>query len=396
MKRFVGAALAACLALWPIASSAQTQNPVTQHYRAYNAAMQRGDLAAAEDAAALALAASEARDGDGGATVVLAANLAQVRLDRGRAAEALGPAQRARQLAESNANSPVNPNYARLLVGRAELSRAVANEPSLIGAIQAAEAAGGFEAEVYDAGLMLGQWALEHRRFAIAADAYGAAVRASAGEEEGQAIARASALVGRGAALLLADRGRESGTQRNSGGQATRLIDRPSEDAPRAFVEALRLVAPLAARPAPGNALTRAQNTYASALAWNYVSVSWFRSMGFDLPADVRDARGGMLLDLAPDDGKPACAYSLVSDPDPRYPPEAEMDFGVGAVTLRAITDATGAVQEMRPVAGAGGQQFIDAISAVAGRWRLRRREDTPPDCSAQVMLFIPFYFYME
>lgn len=41
-------------------------NPIVQHYRAYVAAMERGDLSAATAEAEAALAASEARDRDGG------------------------------------------------------------------------------------------------------------------------------------------------------------------------------------------------------------------------------------------------------------------------------------------------------------------------------------------
>ena len=64
-----------------VAASAQTPNPVIQHYRAYQAALDANDFVAAEREAAAALAASEQRDGDGGRTAVLALNLALVRFN---------------------------------------------------------------------------------------------------------------------------------------------------------------------------------------------------------------------------------------------------------------------------------------------------------------------------
>lgn len=388
--------VAVWVAIWPLAASAQTPSPVTQHYRAYNAAIERGDLAAAEQAAVAALAASEARNGDGGATVVLAANLAQVRLDLRRPAEALAPAQRALQLAEARPDAGVDPVYAGLLLGRAELAGSgVGQERRLVAAIEAAERAGGFEAERYDAGAALGQWAIEQRRFALGAQGYEVALRASAGEEEGQIIARARAHVGRGIALLMADRGRQFGTQRGASGQATRLLDRPSEEAPRAMAEAVRLIEPLARRAPQDATLMRAQSTFASATAWHYVVVSWFASMGWDLPTDTREVRGGLTFDLA-NDGRPACAFGVVARPEPDYPEEALMDFGVGAVVLRTVTNASGEVEDMRAIAGAGGQEFIDAVEAASGRWRVERVENSPPDCSPRTLSFIPFYFRIE
>lgn len=390
--------LCAALAALVLAGSAtaQTPNPVMQHYRAYNAAMERGDLAAAEEAATQALAASEARDGDGGSTAALAANLAQVRLDRGRAAEALAPAQRALQLARANANAGVDPVYVGLLVGRAELQRAGQGEPSLVAAIAAAETAGGFEAETYDAASALGQWAIQRQRFSIAVAAYEAAIRASAGDDDGQVIARANAHVGRGIALLLGDRGRQFGSQRGSSGQATRFIDRPSEEAPRAMLEAVRLLSPLMERGVSGPELTRAQAAYALASSWQFVTRSWFRSMGWRLPEDAREFSGQVYYDLEPNDGKSACQYRLVAEPLPEYPANAIADFGVGATMLRIVTTPDGGIEDMSVIAGAGGQMFIDTVRESAPRWRVARREGTPSDCSARVLIFQMFSFRIE
>jgi hypothetical protein len=115
------------------AAGAQTPNPIIEHYRAYRAALERNDLAAAEAAAISALEASEARDGDGGRTGVLVYNLATVRFARNDLSGALAPARRALELAQlrGEAASSVSPILARLLVGRAELA---ADEPGGRGA----------------------------------------------------------------------------------------------------------------------------------------------------------------------------------------------------------------------------------------------------------------------
>ncbi|HVV32463.1 MAG TPA: hypothetical protein VHC73_04470, partial [Vitreimonas sp.] len=85
---------ALALVLSTTASHAQ-QETIGQHYHAYTAALQNGDLATAEREAAAALQLSEAQDGDGGHTAVLALNLATTRLSAGHGADALAPAQQA-------------------------------------------------------------------------------------------------------------------------------------------------------------------------------------------------------------------------------------------------------------------------------------------------------------
>ena len=62
----ISAVLAALMWSLFAPAAAQAPNPVLQHYRAYQAALDANDLVAAESEAAAALAASEARDGDGG------------------------------------------------------------------------------------------------------------------------------------------------------------------------------------------------------------------------------------------------------------------------------------------------------------------------------------------
>src|SRR5262249_9144906 len=95
----------AALALLSLAASTEAasaqSNPIAENYRAYPAAIQRGDLAAAEAPAAAAFAASQGQFGDGGRTAVLALNLARLRLAVGKYHEALDPASVAYRVAQA-------------------------------------------------------------------------------------------------------------------------------------------------------------------------------------------------------------------------------------------------------------------------------------------------------
>lgn len=84
----------ALAALFATAAIAQEPPSVVAYYQQYSAALEHGDLAAAERAAASALAASEQRDGNGGRTPILALNLAGTRVQLGQwqAASATGAA----------------------------------------------------------------------------------------------------------------------------------------------------------------------------------------------------------------------------------------------------------------------------------------------------------------
>jgi hypothetical protein len=114
------------LAAWaagaaPASAQSGGSDPVISAYREYKAAEARKDLAGAEAAAARALAASDARDGDGKLTAVLAMNLAIVMMDRDEKAQAIAPARRAYTLASAGAKG-VDPLMARLVLGEAELA----------------------------------------------------------------------------------------------------------------------------------------------------------------------------------------------------------------------------------------------------------------------------------
>lgn len=334
MKRFLtGAAVLGVLAGPTLAQTPAPADPVIQNYRAYDAALGRSDLPAAEAAAAAALAASEARDGDGGSTARLAANLAQVRLDQGRGADALAPAQRALAIVEARgAQAGVDSFYARLLVGRAELAaQGPSGELRLRTALGEAESAHRQRVEAYDAAIDLGEWGLGQGRPDVARDAFQIAADLSSGQSEIDVLARAQAELGRGIALSMLDRP----APRVASG--SRLLQRPNTGAEEALRTAMELTRPYAERDARRGAVTRAQMTYSSALAWAHARAALLAALGWQSPlAPTR----GMIVDLNEGDGVPACPAEYGGGDAP----------GVGAIVARTVSGEGGAIVDARYV----------------------------------------------
>lgn len=375
-----GLFIAVCLAFLALGAAAQAQtDTVAEHYRAYEAALARGDRAAAEASAAAALAASEARDREGGTTASLAANLAQVRLDLNRPADALAPAQRALQIAERSGGG-VNPTYARLLVGRAELaSRGDAGQTRILAALTEAESRRDSNPEAYEAALALGDWALRNDRAAVAQDAYARALRFTNSETEVDNALRARAYLGQGVAMTA----REQVTQRNRTG--TRLAAAPDAGPAEAFSEALRLSKPIAEREARTGRVTRAQLTYGAALAWSNARGARLNAMDWRDRTD-RALRGSMVVDLDTNDGLAACPASVEATPLPAYPAD-DLRGNPHAAVVRIATDGTGAISDSRVVGMVGDQEFVTAVNAVVRQWPLGA---APSGCSRARVMFVP------
>jgi hypothetical protein len=153
---FLGAAFAVLLT---VATAVAQTNPVIEHYRAYTAALDRGDLATATTEAQAALTASEARDGDGGRTAVLALNLATVHLWAGRPEQARPAAQRALDLARAGAQG-VDPFMAEIILARSVLAiDASADAAAQLNALLTNPAIAALPAaDIYSAAQQLGIW----------------------------------------------------------------------------------------------------------------------------------------------------------------------------------------------------------------------------------------------
>lgn len=359
-----GLAIAASVALLMMGgASAQAQSdPVADQYRAYEAALARGDRNGAETAAAAALAASEARDGDGGRTAALSANLAQLRLNQSRTAEALAPAQRALQIAERSADSGVNPIYARLLVGQAELaSSGDAGQRRILAALNEALSAGNLNPEAYEAAVVLGEWAVRNNRAPVARDAFERALRFPIGETDTDNVLRARAYLGQGLALTMME---DNITHRRSTG--TRLASAPAAGPSAAFLEALRLSRPLAQREAATGRMGRAQVTYGAALAWSIARGA--RLSAFDWIDTTNTAdRTGMIVGL--NGAAPGCTSMIEPDPVPAYDVTKMRNAVANAVVVRTATDASGAIVDRRLVGAAGDQDFVNAVNAALPQW---------------------------
>ena len=204
--------MAVAVALAPQPAFAQ-QNSVIEHYRAYNAALERGDVSTAAREAQAALDASQARDGDGGRTAVLALNLATVRLLAGEHDQARMAAQRALDLAHVGAGG-VNAALAELIIARANLSmatgpEAVAAARQLDALLWAPAAEGLPDSDVYLAGEQLGDWAFANRDWVLAQRGWSAAGARAAGAARGENYGLGRARTREGIAILVPElRGR--------------------------------------------------------------------------------------------------------------------------------------------------------------------------------------------
>jgi len=363
------------------AGTVQAQpNEVVQHYRAYLAALDSNDLAGAEREAAAALAASEARDGDGGSTAVLALNLAEVRLDIGNGAGAVQPAARAAALAQSNADARVDPLVARLLLARAEVAANATGAPIRLRAVlDEALARGGHEDRAF----------LGARDLAIALRPAGAQQALDAWQlaerfTRDNASWRAEALIGQGEALI------ELTDLRPYRTADTRMEARSDTRAHTAFAQARDLLAPYVLQtPHEVGVITPAQAYYARTLA--YMGI--LRAL--QVTADREYERiGGMVIDRDPSDGLAACDYNIRHHPNPRYPSDALARWGVAGVTVRMMTNGAGQLVESRAVSSVGGPSFSEAVNAVAPRWTIELRGDQ--NCSRSVVMYMPVMFAYE
>jgi len=366
------AALSAVLALSaPSSGQAPPASPVMAHYRAYTSALAAGDLPAAENAAAAALVASEARDGDGGRTAVFALNLATVRLMRGSHAEALAPARRARALADNPATG-VHPQLADLIVGRIALALNEPNAPDQLATALRQVAPGGPAPtdEISAAAVALGTWASTNQNYTLAREAWAIAAAFPEGTGAEATYARANAHIQLGASIFkqeVGPRGRE-------------MIDREAAaEAHRAFHQAKLALAPLAEVELAGGQMTFAQRAYAEAITWDAVLRG---KAGRRFPREPGEAEGDAdgITELGPvagSDSRPRCLVGMRKVTGLHYPEEAVEKNQIGAVGVRFRLNEGGEAEEAQVVVNLGSPVFAEAVGDVR-RWRFERRPDSP------------------
>ena len=362
----VGALLAA-------SAAAQTPpNPVIEHFRAYRAAIAQGDLAAADTAATAALAASEARDGDGGRTAILALNLASLRLERGDRDGARAPAERAHTLATTRSDANVDPTLARLVLQRAELGSRSSNN-RLRATIAELETNPDLASDLYLASADLGRADFNERRYEEAAAAWAMTGRLSHAAPDDPVIARAEALILEGSAYLYdsAEQGRD------------RLLpeDRLAHER---FVEAARTLEGRITYE-PNRPLREAARIAARARAWELTLRSRLSSLLVDIPwEDPAPLRVG---------NPNACAWRIDFTPRPEFPMRAAGDLRFGVAVSAIYINADGAIAAREVVAAApDGLEFAQAVAEVLPQWSVERA-DPAASCEQTTVITATFSF---
>lgn len=391
--RFLVLAFAALLSLAPDSAAQSAANPVMTHYRAYRTALEAGDLATADAEAQAALTASIARDGDGGSTAVLAMNLAQVRLMRGRRAEAYEPALRAFNLASAGAAN-VDPLMARLVLGRAQLTedRGRQGRDMLEAAIAQGRSNPALHADTYAAAADLGRWLFSRELYVGALDAWTVAGELAAASGGDHAYARAEAHVGAAASRIV--RTMTESVREQARPTDTRFLADPREAfaaADEELAAAQRLMAPYAHVNGADGGVTLGQRMYAGAVAWRLLIRAFLRSHGyrplldFDMNAYTRA-----------EDGRPFCHMAIVSQPEPSFPPGASSTFTVGAAVVRFRVDEHGRTLDARVAASIPERWFRDALEQVAPQWSLARLPSSPGNCRYQPVVYQTWMFYFR
>jgi hypothetical protein len=369
------------------ASGAQS-NPVLEHYRAYRAALDQGDLTRAQSEASLALDASEARDGDTGNTAALALNLATTRLLVGDAQGARGPAQQALTLARAGATG-VDVRLATLTLGRAELAAQDRSGANLLRPLMSgADLSGLPDEDLYAAADEFGLWSFKQQDFTDAHTAFDLARVHASGSRFGEAYGAGRAMTWSTAALFL----RQLQLRQNEIGLTM------ARQVWRQFDDAIRTLRPLAEADAAGTEVTISQLAYAEALAWRTVLDAKLSQQDLSLPewrdASAAEHSGDGFTDMqAPSSPIPRCLFTLGRTPLPAYPEQENNAEVVGAVVLRMQTDEVGQVIERAVIAHVGDDAFAHAVEQVVSRWGLTVRQDSPPHCRKAVTLYVPIDF---
>jgi TonB family protein len=375
------------------AAAQQSANPVTQHYRAYRAALERGDLAMADTEATAALEAAQLDPHSTGTVAALAMNVALVRLSEGHRDQALAPAQLAASLA-GNAQSHVDPLAVDIALKRAALQPGNQSEAQLLAALTAGRAHGGLDEYVYDGASDLGGWAYQQHHLRTTADAWRLASQSSAGDSDAAVLSRARALLGLGVVLFQMDQASTPGhvAMFDSQVSTTNSEYRPNIDSIENLAEAARISRPLAARASASGAMTQAQQVFSRATVFFLAAQS--RAATYHVPDSVLEDRPfDHFLAIAVGANTSRCTVRIAPDATPEYPTHADYDGHVGAVMVRVVVDDAGHASDARLVASVGGEEFTQAVERVLPRWRVVRLPDAPANCGMAMTLFSPVVF---
>jgi hypothetical protein len=372
-------------------------DPVMTNYRAYRAALQAGDLAAAESAGRAAWQAANASEPNATRTGVLALNYAKVALANQHREAAHDAAQQAVTLAGSAPGAGLDQLSARLVLGRTELVRGASAQDvgQLLETINAAHGRADLGADALEAANDLGQWALNERHFQIAANSFDQAASFSDMAQGDHDLARGEARTAQGVALVaLATSSEVDEWGRGIGvtGSYIRAADQGDayRQAQAALVQAEEAVFPLAMERPTDNGLTVAQRTYATARAWRTVINARLTS---DHQGRLPDPQVNLRVRVT--DPRPFCAIRVVEEPQARYPGGSGDHGEFGAVVTRMLINPDGSTRDAQ-VAAAVPERFGVPVRSVASRWRVERTAESPDDCQMPAVVFYPIMFYIR
>ena len=372
-----------------LAAAQQAENPIVTHYRAYQSTFDAEDFATAETEAAAALQASMARDGDGGATAVLAINLAKLRLVRSEIELAYPPALQAFNIAQANAASGVDPLLARLVLGRAELSqaRSSAGRPRLETALHDAAARQDLHSEAYDAAADLAQFLYRQQDFSDAASSWASAQQFANSIAIDQGFQAAEARIGEGASLIMHATRAQYQERANPTDTHLHVSAQPEyRRADQVLSEAEDLLSSVAHEHAQPGALTVAERAFANAMAWRqFLSASLTSTNQAQVPVNDAPPAGAS--------SQPICPMRLISEPAPNFPPGANAGFVSGAVVVRILVDAQGNIIDRRVAAAVPGVWFQSAIESVLPQWRMESEPVGPETCRIERAWYFPIQF---
>jgi hypothetical protein len=387
-KARIGVTVLLLAFLLPFAAAPQAAiDPVLVNFRDYRAALERGDLTAAEVSATAALAASEAARGP--RTAVLALNLANLRLELGKPYDALTPARTAHDLASASAAAGVDPIAAALTLGRAEIA---ANQRTgarrLLDAFEAAEGQTALDTDVYNAAVALGRWGNEDNDYAAARMAWGRAARL-ANTTDDPPFAHARAAMSQ--AVAIARAGFDRSMLGHIGIDWT-FSPADQKSANDALSVALLLLRERAfSDTPPAGELTPSQTLYAHTLAWQAAVFAKVQSLGDRLPAPLTTDADIVISESA------RCVMRVIrTGGQIEFPREALDRWGVGAVVVYLAVDAEGATTSRGIGAAVPPGVLADGIAAAIGGWRTEKDSSAAPDCVMPTALFIPMHFVLD
>jgi hypothetical protein len=360
-------------------ASAQENSPLSVHFHQYSQAFQRGDFAAAETAASAALSDSEAQDGQGGHTPVLAFNLARVRVVLGKWREASEPARQAYDLSRTSSATGVDQDMSALLWGRVRLALEGAHGAEfLMGLLDHTVARADLMGDRYDAADDLGLWAMQNSDYLIAIHAWVREGEVAQGAPVDVRFARGRARAYEAIAIASESLARDIS------------IDATTAHEVRArLAEAYSLVRPFAFSPAPDARVPTTQEVYAEVLAWD-------RAVWSKLSSDDESRRADAVLEANPVqlNGKRVCAlHAGNGNRHVDYPFRPGTEGQLGAVVVRLRFDDRGAYRGADVAAYVGDQGFAHAAAAAAATWTYT--VEITPACSPAPVLYVPVTFTM-